>query len=540
MVGLTTSFGSGAMSNSIGDIAEAACIISIGSNTTSAHPVIGFKVKQAVQKGARLIVINPREIALSMYADLWLRLRPGTDVPLLMGIMRVILEKGLQDEDFIAKRCENFEQFKSSLAAFPLDKVEEVTGVPQADIIRAAVLYASSKPSSILYTLGITEHTHGTDGVMALANLAMLTGNMGKPGAGVNPLRGQNNVQGACDMGALPGTFPGYQAVDNPEVRAKFEKAWSCKLNPAPGRFLTHIYQAAFQKEIKALYLIGEDPVLSEPNMHHTVQALKNLEFLVVQEIFLSETAKLAHVVLPAAGFAADDGTFTNTERRVQRIRKAVEPPGEAKPDWEITCLLARKMGQPGFEYTHPSQIWEEMRSLTPSMAGITYERLEKGGLQWPCPTPEHPGSPILHTLTFTRGRGHFMPLSYRPPSELPDEEYPLVLTTERSIFHYHTGTMTRRVAGLNFLRKEELVEINPQDALKLGISEGDMVRVTSRRGEVTAKARVTEVSPPGLVAMTFHFGESPTNALTNDALDPLAGTPELKYCAVRVEKKKD
>ena len=526
------------MTNSIEDISKAACIISIGSNTTSAHPVIGFRVKQAVQNGARLIVINPREIALCRHADIWLRPRPGTDIPLLMGMMKVILDHGLQDEDFIRQRCENFDEFKASLQAYPLEKIEEITGVPQSQIIKAALLYATSKPASILYTLGITEHTHGTEGVMALADLAMLTGNIGKPGSGVNPLRGQNNVQGACDMGALPGNLPGYQDLSNREVREKFEKAWKCTLNPQPGLALTEVYQAALEKKIKAVYLIGEDPVLSEPDMHHTINALQNLDFLVVQEIFLSETAKLAHVVLPAAGFAADDGTFTNTERRVQRIRRAVAPPGDAKPDWEITCLIARKMGAAGFDYTHPSQIWEEIACLTPSLAGISYERLEKGGLQWPCPTPEHPGTPILHTLTFTRGKGKFIPLSYRLPAELPDEEYPLVLTTERSVYHYHTGTMTRQVAGLNKLRSEELVEINPQDAQKLGITSGDMVTVYSRRGEVNARAKVTDASPEGLVSMTFHFAESPTNAVTNTAADPISKTPELKFCAVRVVKK--
>ena len=538
MAGLATTFGSGAMTNSINDIGEAACILSIGSNTTAAHPVIGFKVKQAVSNGARLIVINPREIALCRYADLWLRPSPGSDIPLLMGMMRTILEEGLQDEEFIRQRCENFAEFKASLEDFSLEKVEEITGVSRYEIKKAALLYASSKPASILYTLGITEHIHGTEGVMALANLAMLTGNIGKPGSGVNPLRGQNNVQGACDMGALPGNFPGYQAVDNPQVREKFEDAWKCRLNPEPGKTLTGIYRAAFQGEIKAAYIIGEDPVLSEPNMRHTVEALQKLDFLVVQDIFLSETAKLADVVLPAASFAAQDGTFTNTERRVQRIRKAVEPPGEAKPDWEIVCLIARKMGRTGFDYTHPSQIWDEMACLTPSMAGISYERLEEGGLQWPCPTSEHPGTPILHTAIFTRGKGKFIPLTYRPPAEQPDAEYPLILTTERSIFHYHTGTMTRQVAGLNILRGEELVEMNPADAGKYGISDGDWVTVSSRRGEVTARARVTEASPAGLISMTFHFAESPTNALTNDALDPISQTPELKFCAVKVVKK--
>jgi formate dehydrogenase (NADP+) alpha subunit len=539
VAGLAITFGSGAQTNNIQDFANAACIMAIGSNTTTAHPVIGFAVKQAVQRGTKLIVVNPREINLVKKADLWLRIMPGTDVALVMGMARLILEEGLQDQSFVESRCENFEAFKASLKDFPLDKVAAITGIPAEQIAAAARLYAKSKPSAILYTLGITEHTHGTDGVMALANLAMLTGNIGKPGSGVNPLRGQNNVQGACDMGALPGNFPGYQAVDNAEARQKFEAAWGCRLNPQPGLVLTEMYQAAYHKKLKAIYLVGEDPVLSEPDMNHTIQALKNLDFFVVQEIFLTETAKLAHVVLPAASFAADDGTFTNTERRVQRVRKAVSSPGEARPDWEIISMVARKMGKSGFAYTHPSQIWQEMACLTPSLAGISYERLEKSGIQWPCPTPEHPGTPILHTQVFSRGKGKFVPLSYRPSAELPDAEYPLLLTTERSIYHYHTGTMTGRVAGLMKLRGEELVEINPVDAAGLEISSGDWVTVRSRRGEVTSRAKVTDESPLGVVSMTFHFASSPTNALTNSALDPISKTPELKVCAVQVEKKK-
>jgi formate dehydrogenase (NADP+) alpha subunit len=538
VAGLATTFGSGAMTNSINDIGDASCILAIGTNTTSAHPIIGFKVKQAVQRGTKLIVVNPREIRLCQYADIWLRLRPGTDVALLMGFMKIILEEKLEDKDFISRRCENFESLRSSLAQISLEAVVEITGVPKSQIVKAALLYANSKPASILYTLGITEHTCGTEAVMALADLAMLTGNIGKPGSGVNPLRGQNNVQGACDMGALPGNFPGYQAVDDPVIRKKFEDAWGCKLNPEPGLVLTEIYGAAYDRKIKAAYIIGEDPVLSEPDMKHTIKALSNLDFLVVQEIFLSESAILADVVLPAAGFAADDGTFTNTERRVQRIRKAVQPPGDSKPDWEIVCLIAKKMGATGFDYTHPSQIWSELAHLSPSFGGISYERIEKFGLQWPCPTPEHPGTSILHTMTFTRGKGRFVPLTVRPPAEMPDAEYPLILTTERSIYHYHTGTMTRRVAGLNILRKEELVEINPRDAEELKLIDGDWVTVYSRRGEVSARAKITENSPPGLVCMTFHFSESPTNAVTNTAADPISKTPELKYCAVRVVKR--
>jgi formate dehydrogenase (NADP+) alpha subunit len=538
VAGLAISFGSGAMTNSIKDISEASCIISIGSNTTDAHPVIGFDVKRAVWNGTKLIVINPREIALCHHADIWLRLNPGTDVALIMGMARIILEEGLHDSPFIEERCENFEAFKDSLADFPLEKVAQITGVPAEQIVEAAKLYATSKPAAILYTLGITEHTHGTEGVMSLANLAMLTGNIGKPGSGVNPLRGQNNVQGACDIGGLPGTYPGYQAVDNPDIRQKFEEAWGCTLNPEPGLALTDIFNAAYEKKLKAIYMVGEDPVMTEPDRHHTVESLNNLELFVIQDIFPTETTKLADVVLPAAGCAAYDGTFTNSERRVQRVRKIVAAPGEAKPDWEIVCMVAKKMGAKGFDYASASEIMNEIASLTPSYGGISYERIEKAGLQWPCPTPEHPGTPILHTSIFTRGKGKFMPLSFRPDAEPPDSEYPLVLTTDRSLYHYHAGSMTRRVNGLNILRGEELVEINPADSAALNISDGEMVTVYSRRGKVDAKAKVTEASAKGLISMTFHFRETPTNILTTREADPISKTPQLKYCAVRVEKK--
>jgi len=363
----------------------------------------------------------------------------------------------------------------------------------------------------------------------------MLTGNIGKPGAGVNPLRGQNNVQGACDMGALPNVYSGYQGVSDPAIREKFELAWECSLNPSPGLTLTEILDAAYQGQIKAVYLVGENPMLSEPEAKHTEQSLEELEFLVVQDIFLSETARLADVVLPAATFAEKDGTFTNTERMVQRVRKAIEPIG--KPDWWITCQIAQRMGSKGFNFSHPAEIMDEIAYLTPSYGGISYHRLEEGGLPWPCPTPDHPGTPILHVGLFTRGKGRFIPIKYKPSMELPDDDYPLMLTTGRSLFHFHTGTMTRKVKGLNIVRGEELVEINPKDASSLGIADGEMVKVISRRGEVVAKAKLTEVSPVGVVFMTFHFAESPTNQLTNPTLDPVAKIPEFKVCAVRVEK---
>jgi len=537
VAGLVTTFGSGAMTNSIRDIGDAACILAIGTNTSATHPVIGLEPVRAVSQGGKLIVANPREIALVRWADLWLRQRPGTDVALLMGMMRVIVDEGLLDSSFIEERCENFDAFKESLKDFDLDSVEQITGVPGEQITEAARLYATNKPATILYAMGITQHSHGTDNVIATANLAMLTGNIGKPGTGVNPLRGQNNVQGACGLGALPNVYPGYQAVADQAIREKFETAWGCSLNPSPGLTLTEMFEAANKGQIKAIYLIGENPVLSDPDANHVKESLKALDFLVVQDIFLSETAQLADVVLPSASFAERDGTFTNTERRVQLVRKALEPVGDSRSDWLITCQIAQKMGTKGFDFEHPSQIMDEIASLTPSYGGISYSRLEKGGLQWPCPTPEHPGTPILHTELFTRGKGRFTPLEYKPPAELPDDEYPLILTTERSPYHFHTGTMTRKVKGLNTLRGEELVEINPSDASTLGIADGDMVKVTSRRGQIEAKARVTDVSPVGVISMDFHFAESPVNVLTNPALDPVSKIPELKVCAVRVEK---
>jgi len=536
VTGLGQSFGAGAMTNSIGEIGDAGCILAIGTNTTSAHPVIGLEVKKAVRNGAKLIVANPRQIELVRVADLWLQHMPGTDVALLMGMMRVIVDEGLLDAAFIKERCENFDAFKESLKNFDLDTVEGITGVPKDKIAEAAKIYATNKPASILYAMGITQHSHGTDNVIAIANLAMLTGNIGKPSSGVNPLRGQNNVQGACDVGALPNVYTGYQAVADQATREKFEVAWGCSLNPSPGLTLTEIFEGACQRQIKAIYLVGENPVLSEPCSHH-LEELKKLGFFVVQDVFLSETAQMADVVLPAASFAEKDGTFTNTERRVQRVRKAIEPIGDSKPDWWITCQVARRMGGKGFDFEHPSQIMDEIARLTPSYGGISYRRLDNGSLQWPCPTPDHPGTPILHTKQFTRGKGRFIPLDYKPPMELPDDDYPLILTTERSLYHYHTGTLTRRVKGLNILLGEGLVEINPEDASALAIADGEMVKVVSRRGEVVAKARVTEVSPVGVVTMNFHFAESPTNMITNPALDPVAKIPELKVCAVRIEK---
>jgi formate dehydrogenase alpha subunit len=525
------------MTNSINEIKDAACILVIGSNTTAGHPVIALEIKKAARNGGRLIIANPREIELCRHADVWLRQAPGSDVALLMGMMKVILDEGLADLSFISECCDNFDAFKESLKNFHLDFVEKATGVPRDTIVEASRLYATSKPATIIYAMGITQHSHGTDNVMALANLAMLTGNMGRPSTGVNPLRGQNNVQGACDMGALPNVYTGYQRVDNPDIQKKFEIAWRSDLNPTPGLTLTEMLDAAYDGKIKAVYVMGENPILSDADANHTEKALKNLEFLVVQDFFLTETARLADVVLPAVSFAEKDGTFTNTERRIQRVRKAIEPVGNSKPDWWIICQLARKMCDKDFDFENPSEIMEEIARLTPSYGGVNYERLEECGLQWPCPTKDHPGTPILHVGRFVCGLGKFAPLQYKPPAELPDKEFPLLLTTGRNLYHFHTGTMTRKVAGLNTIEPEGVIEINPADASSLKIKDGDKVKVISRRGEVTAKTKITEKSPPKVVFMTFHFAESAANLLTNTALDPVAKIPEFKVCAVRLER---
>lgn len=538
VAGLARTLGSGAMTNTIQDIAQAKCIFAIGTNTTAAHPVLALKIHEAVRCGAKLIVANPKEIDLARHATLLLQHQPGSDVALLMGMARVIVEQGLHDQQFIAQRTVDFDVFRASLEDFPLDFVAQVTGVPQEKIVQAARMFATGKPASILYAMGITQHTHGTDNVLAISNLALLTGNLGMPGGGVNPLRGQNNVQGACDMGALPNVLPGYQRVDDPQLRAKFEAAWGCRLPEKPGLALTEMFDAILQGTIKAVYLMGENPLLSEADAQHAERALRQLEFFVVQDIFLTETARLAHVVLPAATFAEKDGTFTNTERRVQLVRKAVDPPGLAKPDWWIICQIAQRMGASGFAFSHPAEIMTEIASLAPIYGGISYQRLEQQGLQWPCPSADHPGTPILHTERFATadGKARFAPLQFKPSAELPDEQYPLLLTTDRSLYQYHTGTMTRRVEGIELLDGQEWLRIHPDDAARLQLSDGQPVLVRSRRGEVSVRVKITEACRPGVVSLTFHFAETPTNVLTHAALDPVAKIPETKVCAVRIE----
>ena len=538
VAGLVQSFGSGAMTNSIGETAAARCIFAIGTNTTTAHPIIANQMKQAVGNGAKLIVANPREVDLCQFADIFIQHRPGSDVALMMGMARVIIEENLHDREFIDRRCDNFDAFEQSLAEFTPEFVEKTTGVKWEQIAEAARVYASVKPGMLFYSMGITQHTHGTDNVLATSNLAMLTGNVGKSSTGVNPLRGQNNVQGACDMAALPNVYPGYQKVNLPEIQHKFEQAWGVELSPEPGLTHTEIFDAVCNGEIKALYTVGENPIISEANSKHVAEALEKIDFFVAQDIFLTETARFADVVLPAASFAEKNGTFTNTERRIQRVRKVIEPIGDSRPDWLITCQLARKMGAEGFDFENQEQIMQEAAALAPIYQGITYQRIDEAGLQWPCRSSDDPGTIWLHSEKFAtqNGKGQFKPLSYRAPFETADNDYPLTLTTERSLYHFHTGTMTRK-GGLDDIRGEEWVEINPVDAEKLGIEDGERVKVTSRRGKVEAKAVVTDVSPPGVVSMTFHFAESPTNVLTSPAVDPVAKIPETKVCAIKVEK---
>lgn len=536
VVGLASTFGSGAMTNSISEIEDSDCILVTGSNTTEQHPLVAARVLRALKRGARLIVVDPRRIQLSKLATLHLRQRPGTDVAWLNGMMYVILDEGLEKRDFIEERTEGFEELEKVVSDYSPGEVERITGIPARDLVEAARLYGRAERASIIYSMGITQHTTGVDNVRSCANLAMLTGNVGRYATGVNPLRGQNNVQGACDVGALPDVLSGYQKVSDPEVRDKFERAWGVKLPQDPGLTVVEMIESALRGEVRAMYIMGENPMLSDPDVGQVERGLGNLEFLVVQDIFLSETARLADVVLPAASFAEKDGTFTNTERRVMRIRKALDPPGRAKADWEILCDLARKLGA-DWDYGSPSEIFDEIASLTPIYHGISYRRLEGWGIQWPCPSEDHPGTPYLHKEKFTRGKGKFIPARYRPPDELPSKEYPFVLTTGRVYFHWHTGTMTRRISVLDREVPRAFVEVNPEDAGRLGIRDGARVKVSSRRGEVEAEAKVTDVVPEGVVFMPFHFLEAAANRLTNPALDPEAMIPEYKVCAVRIER---
>jgi len=534
VAGLAATFGSGAMTNSIGEIEHNDVLFVIGSNATEAHPIIGNKMKRAARLGAALIVADPRRTELAAKARLWLRLLPGTDNALINGMLNWIIANDLHDKEYLAARCEGFDDVWEVVKEWPPERAAQVTGVPAELIREAAELYATTERAGIYYTLGITEHTTGTANVMNLANLAMVTGHVGKEFSGVNPLRGQNNVQGACDMGALPNTFPGYPPVTDPAAIARFEAAWGVALSREVGLRIPEMLEQAVAGELKAMHIMGEDPVLTDADANHVRKAMAALDFLVVQDLFLTATAQYADVVLPAACYAEKDGTFTNTERRVQRVRKAVESPGECRDDWWIVNQISRRMGH-DMGYTGPQQIFEEVRSLVPQYAGITYARIDRAGLQWPCPTEDHPGTRYLHKDGFARGKGLLRGIEYEAPAEMTSEEYPLLLSTGRMLYHYNV--MTRHSDALETLRPNELMEINPEDAEQLGIVNGEVVEVSSRRGRITVEALVTDKVPPGTGFMTFHYEESPVNELTNSAYDPVTLTAEFKVCAVRVEK---
>ena len=536
MAGLAAAFGSGSMTNSIDELADADTIFVIGSNTTTGHPLVANRIYQAKAKGAELIVADPRRIQMALHADLHVRHNLGTDVALINGVMNVILTEGWHDQAFIDERTEAFAEFEQVVRNYPPGKAAGITGVSAEDIRKIAEIYSKADKASIVYCMGITQHTTGVDNVKSLANLAMLTGNVGRESTGVNPLRGQNNVQGACDMGALPGVYPGYQTVESLDLAAKFKKAWGSEMSQKAGLTLPDMLEGLSQGSVRGMYVFAENPVMSDPDSNHVVEALKKAELLVVQDIFLNETAKMADVVLPGASFAEKDGTFSNTERRVQMVRAAVPPVGDSRPDWVIIQEISNRFGY-AMNYDSPSEIMDEIALVTPQYGGISYDRLEGEGLCWPCPDKDHPGTMFLHKGKFTRGLGHFHAIEYRSPAEVVDDEYPLWLTTGRTHVHFHTGTMTRNSPTLHAQMPEGFAEINPREAMTLGLGQGDELRLTTRRGSITTKAMITERVKPGLVFMPFHFIESCANVLTNPAHDPLVKIPEYKVCAVKAEK---
>ncbi len=523
------------MTNSVSEIEGNEVLFIIGSNATEAHPIIGNKMKRAVQNGSKLIVIDPRRTELAALADLWLPLKSGTDVALINGLMHIIIKEGLEDKEFLEERCTGLEGILEVIKNYPPDLVSKITEIPEELLYETARMYTSTKKAGIFYTLGITEHTSGTANVMNLANLAMLTGHLGTENSGINPIRGQNNVQGACDMAALPNTFPGYQSVHEEKNLRFFEKIWGVKLSTTTGLRIPEMIDEAYDGNVKAMYIMGEDPVLTDPDANHVKKALENLDFLVVQDIFLSETAKFADVVFPATCYAEKNGTFTNSERRVQRVRKAAEAPGDARVDWQILCDVAKRMGAKGFDFKNSEEIFEEIRLTTPSYRGLTYKRIDKVGLSWPCPTEDHPGTKFLHKGVFPIGKGKMIPVDYELPAELVCEEYPILLTTGRMLYHYNVMTVNSK--SLNDIRPHELAEINPIDAEKLGVKEEGFIRVTSRRGSILTRVTITERVKPGMMFMTFHYKESPVNELTNAAFDPITKTAEYKISAVRIEK---
>ncbi len=535
VTGLVAAFGSGAMTNSMEDVKESDVIFIIGSNTSEQHPLIARRMINAVNRGAKMIIADPREIVLSEYADIYLQHHPGSDAALLNAMMHVILTEGLHDQKFIDERAEGFSEFKEAVMQYSPEKAEEITGVPAEKIREAARLYGAAGKASIFFSMGITQHTTGVDNVMSTANLALLTGNVGKPGTGVNPLRGQNNVQGACDVAALPNYLPGYQSNTDPEVRARVKKIWGVEPPLNKGLTLTEMMNSCGEA-IKGVFVMGENPMLSDPDLNHVEKQLKKLDFLVVNDIFMSETAELADVVLPACSFAEKEGTFTATDRRVQRVRKAIDPIGDSMPDWWIIQKIGNHLGYER-RFGDPSEIMDEIAKIAPIYGGISHMRLESEDLRWPCRDRDDPGTRILHQGRFSRGKGMFHAIEYSAPAEVPDEEYPYILTTGRLLFHWHTGTMTRRSETLTDQVNQAFMEVNPVDADKLGIEDRETVKVTSRRGEIKLKAQVTNRIKPGTVFIPFHYAEAAANKLTNNALDPIAKIPEYKVCAVKVSK---
>ncbi|MBU0693737.1 MAG: formate dehydrogenase subunit alpha [Candidatus Omnitrophica bacterium] len=539
VAGLAATFGSGAMTNSINEFQEADCYLITGSDTTSQHPLIGSRIINSVlNRGAKLIIVDPRKIELSKYAAVNLQQKNGTDVAWVNGMMHVIIKEGLQDEAYIQARTEGFAELKELVGEYTPEYVEKITTIPKEKLIEAARLYAVTKKAMIVYSMGITQHTTGVDNVKSLANLAMLTGHVGFPSTGVNPLRGQNNVQGACDLGALANVFSGYQKVTDAAAREKFEKAWGVSGLPANiGLTVTEIITAAGGGKVKGLYIMGENPMISDPDQNHVRKCLEKTEFLVVQDIFLTDTAQYADVILPGASYAEKDGTFTNTERRCERVRKAIEPLGEAKADWRILCDVAVACGYNGMNFSHPSEVMEEIRSVTPIYGGMRYDRLEPHGLQWPCPTLDHPGTPYLHKDKFSKGKGTFMPRPFIEPRENTDEEFNFILSTGRIYWHWHTRTLTGRTSTLEREAPVPYVEIHSEDAAEMGIKNKEKVRVTSRRGQIELQALITDRVVRKSCFIPFHYREAAANVLTINAIDPIAKIPEYKVCAVKVEK---